>query len=206
LRSLRARLKRLIFERGQIDTNPRVQLSTLGLDAPGRFEYAPSGWLLVHRALRGVRITPDDVFIDFGSGMGRAVYVAARWYPFGRVVGVEISEELNATARANIARTARKLRCKDVELITCDATQYAIPDDMTYAYFYNPFIDDLFETVLENICASLDRRPRKLRLCYANPVMTDAVIESGRFVHLRTSSGWRRNIGPHRLSLFESRT
>ena len=40
--------------------------------------------------LRGCSITREDVFADIGSGQGRMVYMAARSYPFGRVIGVEI--------------------------------------------------------------------------------------------------------------------
>ena len=49
-------------------------------------------------------IRPDDVFIDLGSGMGRMVLEAAR-YPFKRVIGVELVEQLHDLARANLAST-----------------------------------------------------------------------------------------------------
>ena len=34
----------------------------------------------------------DDVFVDFGSGKGRMVYIATHSYPFKKVIGVDISE------------------------------------------------------------------------------------------------------------------
>ena len=70
-----------------------------------------SSWLQLRRALRGAAITIDDVLVDFGSGMGRMVYVAARHYPFGRVVGVEISQRFNDVALANLERARPRLRC-----------------------------------------------------------------------------------------------
>src|SRR4051794_32734843 len=66
---------RAIFARGQLDTGQRIGLDELGIDAPGREEYAPSGWLFARRMLRGYSITPDDVFVDIGSGQGRMVYM-----------------------------------------------------------------------------------------------------------------------------------
>ena len=35
-------------------------------------------------------------------------------------------------ARENIDRMRAKLRCKNVELVTIDATQWEIPDDLTH--------------------------------------------------------------------------
>ena len=51
----------------------------------------------------------DFVFIDFGSGKGRCLLLATEW-PFRRIVGVELSAELNHVAREkHPALTDRKL-------------------------------------------------------------------------------------------------
>ena len=72
------------------------------------------------------------------------VYMAALNYPFGRVIGVEIAPELNAVARENIDRMRTRLRCQEVDLVTMDATQWQVPDDLTYVYMFNPFGGDVF--------------------------------------------------------------
>lgn len=195
---------RAVFARGQVDSSRIVHLDEIGLAAPDRSETAPSGWRFIRRALRGCRITPADVFVDFGSGMGRAVYLAARHYPFGRVVGVEIAPQFNEIAAENIRRMQHKLRCKQVELATCDVTEYVVPDDMTYAYFYNPFTGEIFQSVLDNIIASLDRRPRPVTICYAHPVMEAAIIDSGRFVKVGETTGIRRDIPMWRIARYRS--
>lgn len=182
-----ARVAHVLFERGQLDTAPRRELSELGLDAEGRQGYAPTGWFFLRRALRGVRIGPEDVFVDFGSGMGRVVLHVARLYPARRVVGVELAPELAAVAQQNLGRQRERLRCRDVELVTGDVATFAVPDDMTVAYLYNPFTDDLFRTVLTRIGESLDRAPRDLTLVYVNPQMAADVLATGRFVHVCTS-------------------
>jgi SAM-dependent methyltransferase len=203
-RSLLAAACRLIFARGQLDTSRIVYLREIGLAAPDRLEHSPSGWLFLRRALKGCVVTEADTFVDFGSGMGRAVYLAARHYPFGRVVGVELSPELNAVAIQNLDRMRPKLKCANVEFVTSEATAYRIPDDMTYAYLFNPFTGDLFRTVLDNIIASLDRSPRRLILCYANPVMDSAVLDSRRFVKVRDTTGLRRDIPIYRIAVYRS--
>jgi methyltransferase family protein len=196
---------RAIFARGQLDTGQRIGLHELGVDAPDRAEYAPSGWFFARRMLRGCSITRDDVFADIGSGQGRMVYMAARNYPFGRVIGVEIAPELNAVARENIDRARRNLRCQHVDLVTIDATQWEVPDDLTYAYMFNPFGGDIFRHVLENISHSLDRRPRPLKLFYANPLHSDIVLATGHFELVRTTRGLRRDIPLYRIDIFESK-
>lgn len=200
------RLCRMIFERGQLDTSPVIHLDEVGFDAPDRKEYEPSSWFYISRALRGCRIQRSDVFVDFGSGMGRVVVQVACRYPFGRVIGVEIVEAFNRIAEHNLNRSRHKLRCTDVEFMTCDVLDYEIPDDMTYAYFYNPFVDDLFRQMLDNIIRSVDRNPRLVTLIYANPKMEPAILASGRFELVRTSRGLPRPDFEHqRIAIYESR-
>jgi hypothetical protein len=168
-----------------------------------RWLYEPSGWFYLRRALPRRDVRPDSVFVDFGSGKGRIVYQAAR-YPFARVVGVEISEHLNQVARQNIERNRHRLACQDVELVTMDAAEFRVPDDVTHAYFYFPFGGETFGRVLENIVESLDRRPRRLTLIYACPGQETRIRETGRFKLVRTSRGGLTSYLPRTISIYES--
>lgn len=87
--------------------------------------------------------------------------MAALHYPFKRIVGVEISPELNAIAQNNIEKNIKRLKCKHIELVSSDALKFEIPEDMTIAYFYSPFTGAIFKGVLENIRRSLERRKNK---------------------------------------------
>jgi hypothetical protein len=168
-----------------------------------RVIYEPSGWFYLRRALRRGDVRPGDVFVDFGSGKGRIVYQAAR-YPFARVMGIEISEHLNHVARQNIERNRRRLVCQDVELVTMDAVEFPVPDDVTHAYFYYPFEGETFRRVLDNIVESLDRRPRRLRLIYACPGQETRIRETGRFELVRRSRGGLTSYLPRTISVYES--
>jgi SAM-dependent methyltransferase len=183
----RRRVEHKLYERG-VETKECVA----GIDHfhPDRVTYQPSGWRYLRRALRRRDVGPDDVFLDLGSGKGRVLCVAAR-YPFARVIGVEIAADLNAVARANLDRVRR--RCRDVELVTADAVEYEIPDDVTVVYLYHPFVGDTFRRVMGNLVASLDRAPRELRLIYALPTLAAEVEATGRFRLLRTSRGGIRD-------------
>jgi SAM-dependent methyltransferase len=184
---------RLVFERrGQIRTEGDVQLAELGVEAPHRNRYEPSGWTDLRRVLRARDVRPGDVFVDFGSGKGRMVQMAAR-LPFARVVGVEIAEDLNQIARMNAERTKAEAACGEVEFVTSDAVAFAVPDDMTHAYFFNPFEGPVFEAVIANIIESLDRAPRALTLYYRNPRWEQCIASTGRFRRVRVSRSLRRN-------------
>lgn len=189
-RIAKGRVERFLFERGLADTSVQAELDELGVGGSGRRRYEASAWSFLRRALRRCEVRPTDVFVDFGSGKGRVVWQAAH-FPFARVVGVEISEDLNAVARRNIERNLDQLNCRNVELITADAAEFEVPDDMTFAYFYHPFEGELFTEVIARIVESLDRNPRQLTLIYANPAMEEGLRATGRFKLLHVLKGIR---------------
>ena len=169
---------------------------------PDRVWYVASGWSFVPRLLRSGDVDTSGTFVDFGSGKGRVLCQAAQ-YPFSRVIGVEISSELNEVARRNVDLNRKHQACGAVELLTCDATEFEIPDDMTFAYFCNPFVGDSFRAVIDNIVASLDRRPRRMRIAYVIPLMEDYLLETGRF-RLVQSRRFLWEQGVHRIAVYES--
>ncbi len=174
-----------------IRTEGTIDLRTVGCEAQDRVHYMPSGWTTLPRILPRREVGPDDVFVDFGSGLGRVVFQAARYYPFKAVIGVEVSEQLQAAARANIDGNRAKLRAGDVELVTCDAAAYRVPDDVTVAYFFNPFTGPVFTQVIANLVESFDRRPRRLRVIYRNPAEHEFLLSTGRVRLVRRLPGLR---------------
>jgi SAM-dependent methyltransferase len=160
-----------------IDTAGYISYSELGINTQ-KGQYGPGFWWDLRMAL-GQKVSVDDVFIDFGSGKGRMVYLAARYYPFKKVIGVEITERLNTIAKKNIEKNLHKLRCKDVHLVTADVINYIIPDDVTVVYIYDPFGGTVFVNLINRLRISLNRYPREIRILYRHPVMHDCLIENG---------------------------
>ena len=192
-RSLRRHVMRRLFERGELeDTYGVVTLDEFDIAHPDRRHYEPSGWRQLARALKGRPIGPDEVFLDYGSGKGRIVYQAAR-LPFGRVLGVEISEQLTEIARRNIERNRDRLRCGEVTLTCADVVDFEVPDDVTYAYLYNSFVGRTFEVALDGLVRSYDRRPRSLTLIYTHPLLAHVLAAHGRF-ELEQVVGRRRRL------------
>jgi histone methylation protein DOT1 len=163
-----------------IRTEGDVDLEELGVAAEHRLGYEGSHWVGVRRALSRLAVTQHDVFADFGSGKGPAVLVAAT-FPFRRVLGVEISDDLTRSARANLERSRLHPRAGAVEFVTADVLEYEIPDDLSVVYLYNPFTGLLFARFVERLLLSLERRPRPLRVVYNYPFEHDHLIASGRF-------------------------
>lgn len=154
----------------------RVPLDELGLPADRSVLHDASGGPELAEVMAGVEIPPGSAIVDLGSGKGGAVLTLCR-FPFDEVVGVEISERLVRTAEAN----ARRAGARRVRFIVADAAGFTDLDRFTHVYMYHPFRAPVLEGVLENVRASLERRPRSLTLVYKNPVHHDTVMASGLF-------------------------
>ena len=164
-----------------------IELRELGLGHPDRLEYQPSSWAYLRRALGSEPIGPEHVFLDYGCGKGRVIHQAAQM-PFGRVIGLDIAAPLLEVARRNIDSGRTHLRCSKVELVCADVRDFEVPDDVTHAYLYNPFVGETFEACLDGLVRSLDRRPRRLLLMLINSPMARSVVGTGRFDLLRTEA------------------
>jgi SAM-dependent methyltransferase len=123
-------------------------------------------------------------FVDFGSGKGRAVMMAAE-HPFRKVIGVELSAMLHEIALRNVTLFRQRRPCAPpIELRLEDAVRYARPEGDTLCFFYNPFGLVTMEAVLRNLEDSLLRQTGALVVVYRNPTCAQ-VFERARFLRLR---------------------
>jgi hypothetical protein len=58
-------------------------------------------------------------------------------------------------------------------VVNANASSYAVPDDVTLVFFYNPFRGETLRCAIENLRQSLVRRGRSLRIIYCNRVFFD---------------------------------
>jgi SAM-dependent methyltransferase len=163
-------LQRQILDRsyGIPEASRNASLAALGYDAPGRRDYAASSWSVLGQILPKHEVGGEDVFVDIGCGMGRVVLSAAR-YPFKRVIGLDIVPEFADATREAVAKNRHRLRCQQIEVITADAACWDVPDDVTVAYLYDPVYGEVLDAVIGRLLASLDRRPRRLRVIFTAP-------------------------------------
>lgn len=173
-----------------VDTGGLISLSDL--------EVQSSNWKLGHRyqpiyevdfaeVLGELNLRYEDyVFVDIGSGKGRALLLAAA-LPFRRIIGVEFSRELHETAERNILKypDSRKA-CKAIESVCMDAFEYPLPNEPLVLYLYNPFERPLMARLVESVQRNLRSHPRPIVVLYFNPENADLWRDSGAFQTVRT--------------------
>jgi len=151
-----------------INTELIIELTSLGFEENigNRQESTPTHHL--KKILSFLSINSEDVFIDMGSGGGRVMIIAGR-LPFKKIIGVDVSEELNKICKRNIQKMKHHLKCKKFENITSNASDYQISDEATFIYFFNPFGKEVMKDVFNSIMRSISRRPRKVKIIWYNP-------------------------------------
>src|SRR5262249_8840372 len=119
----------------------RLGIRTNGWFWMDREDSAPYGtqtYASNRQILDALRLRPDDVFVDIGSGKGRVVCMAA-CSQVGEVIGVEYSEPLTAIARDNAERL--RGRRAPIELHTGLAEEFDY-SRATVLFLFNPFGPD----------------------------------------------------------------
>jgi len=157
----------------------------------GGFEHEPSSPDAFRMALDSLDVDVTQmVFVDYGSGAGRAVLMAST-YPFREVVGIELAPWLHARAQANVrAFPAEAVRAGAIRLVCANAAAFELPPDPAVLYLYNPFGAGVMRQVRANIEASLARHPRPITIilasCYKEP---RAVITASAALRVVSVSG-----------------
>jgi SAM-dependent methyltransferase len=159
-----------------VETSAAIALpSRDGNDLP----YLPTRWWVLPGLLALLDLEGDDVLLDAGCGKGRIVLQAAREYELKRVIGLDVQPQLIARARENVA--ALRGPRSPVELLLADAATWTVPDDLTAICLQNPFRGAVLDGFLDQVLASYDRCPRRLRLLYVYPWNRSQVEARPRF-------------------------
>jgi hypothetical protein len=143
----------------------------LALDSPDFEPYQALSYLDLRGLFNRLTVRPDDVFVDYGSGMGRAICVAAT-YPFRAVWGVEISGDLCQLAERNIQLAQPRFRCGQIKVLNADALEFPIPRDASIIFLFNPFGGSVLSGVMERIGESFNSSRREIRLIFCGTVST----------------------------------
>ena len=125
---------------------------------------ATDGQLLeegVEQLLDALCMPADAVFLDLGSGDGRALFHAAARTPLAAATGVELLESRHAVAEATLARTAELLQAEDVRVVRgdlsdlgpeCGWAEAARLREVTHAFSCSVCFDDF---LLRRMAATL---------------------------------------------------
>jgi len=184
-----------------VDTVGQIHQTELDGIGPNQLHAGPYGASDPKSFMNAMQFLSIDyrqyIFVDFGSGKGRAILMATE-FPFKKIIGVEFSRELHEIALANLERFRGHItKCADVEPLWMDAVDYVLPEENLVCYFCNPFNAFLMGRVLANIRGSLIQAPRDIYLVYYNPLHPEAVHQSGCFKSIgiiENISIWRAEV------------
>lgn len=140
----------------------------LGLEAPdddtdalprGCVPYVPCSVDILVRAIDQARIGADDVFIDVGSGIGRAIALV-HCLTGATAIGIEVQPHLVAAAR-RLSAALRAPRVSTVHGDAVDAIQAVVGG--TVFFLYCPFSGERLDRLLDHLAPVA--ATRAIRLC-----------------------------------------
>lgn len=167
-------MKQLSYEI-DLELDHYLKIRTSGRDDSNsdfiNFPYEPTPYKVLERLVNSGYINKKDKLIDYGCGKGRVDFYLS-YFTKAQMIGVELDERRYQVAVENQKTSICPFR---VSLVHQSASQYELEDDVTGAYFFNPFSIKIFALVYVNIIKSLVRRKRKFKLFFYYP--SDAYIE-----------------------------
>ena len=141
--------------------------------------YVPTTASVIYQILSSIPLQPNQfVFVDMGSGKGRALLVASE-FPFAKIVGIEISDHLHRIAEENVKRyKPASQQCAAFDLHCMDALDYSYGDEPFVLFLFDPFGREILQNVIANLEASLKARPREAYVVYVYPQYEDLLQNS----------------------------
>jgi SAM-dependent methyltransferase len=170
---IRARRTESEFDRKfGVDTAKSIPVGALGGNqsfSRHASPYAAIDATLLRSTLASLPI--DDfsrfLFVDYGSGKGKALLIAAD-FGFREIIGIEFSTHLHQIARANVSKIQMLSNTSPTfTLVNADVAQYSPPAGAMLAFFNNPFDEFVMSKVLDTLEDPITIP--ELLLIYANP-------------------------------------
>jgi hypothetical protein len=174
---------------GKGELRSRTYLSDLEIPSPNwifGLDYSPIPPEQFKRIFASLALNLEEyVFVDFGSGKGRALLLASD-LPFKKIIGVEFSPELHAVAQSNIKKySSPNQLCNSLESINMDITAFQLPLEPCILYLLDPCRAPVYPKILENIHKSWKAFPRKIAIVYVAP-RSETVFDSSGFLRKLT--------------------
>jgi SAM-dependent methyltransferase len=166
-----------------------VQPEAVGLDPTECFRSSPSGDEFLRHFIQSLNITDQDSILDIGCGKGSAMCIM-REFPFARIMGVEISEQLAEIAKHNF-ETLHSKRCI---VHVGNAARFSLYNLFNYYYLYNPFPCHVMTQVITKINQTTAMSSRERFIIYNNPVCHDEIIKGGWFKVKEVPTKWSLRI------------
>jgi hypothetical protein len=140
---------------------------------------------IAHLKAAAAKSHPTEVFMTAPSPGILTRFIINLHYPSEDAYVAALADVLKVKHRAIveagfIARfNGEWQRCRDLEIVEADAAEFVVPDKPLVIFFYNPFAREVFDTVLQNIVASLTTKKRTCYVIYGRAAL--AILASGHF-------------------------
>ena len=175
-----------------IETRKREKLYLEDIDpekSRGAEWYEPVKWKVFSEIIADLPVKLSDyIFIDVGSGKGRALVFATQ-YHFQRIIGVELSAQLHSVAMRNITSfEARRGQKSNIELTCCDVREFEFPAGNLIFWMYNPFFGEVMRGFLQNLAEHCAETGNEAYLCYYIPKCREQIEARGDFTPLLPGS------------------
>jgi hypothetical protein len=143
---------------------PRIELS------PEMVAYQPTPARHIFGLIQRTKLTAQDLFIDFGSGLGHVSLLVAICTE-ARALGIELEPSYVECARV----AAQELRLTGVTFVVQDAREADLSSG-TIFYFYTPFRGAILRATLDRLRAEAAKR--EIRVCTFGPCTPVVAAES----------------------------
>lgn len=141
--------------------------------------YQGSNYYLIEKAFEYLKNeNANNSIIDFGSGKGRILVVAA-YYGFKNITGIDFVERLCKQAEHNIEKIKPLFQESNFKIICIDVSNYTIENSSNVFFFFNPFDEVVMLQVVKNILLSIKNNPRKVYVIYLNPLYKEIFLSAG---------------------------
>jgi SAM-dependent methyltransferase len=155
---------------------PSRRLDTKSSNIRHSRKYQPTMSRPLKKLFETLSLPDGSVFVDLGSGKGKALLIASRYPAFKKVVGIEFAHDLCHIARKNVdAFIKTGAPVADIEIIESDVLHYKIHKEDNVFFLYNPFDDVILLQLLRNMQLSIKEHPRKVWLSYHTPVHREVI-------------------------------
>lgn len=173
-------------------------------DTEWRLHYTPTPYSDIFRLLRLVKLDDADVFVDLGSGLGRAVF-AASFLGARKAIGVEVVPSLHEQSVGNLQRS--RISNQNIEFICANALDYK-HQDSSVVFMFHPFGEETMRSVLDDLATAAGRSAGvELRIIYMNPVFDYVLEQSGwleKMAVVPPVRRWFSNTRSYSISLWRS--
>ena len=146
-----------------------LQIQTGGRDDtnadPYHHPYEPTPYSVLERLVQSGLFRESDVVLDYGCGKGRVGFFLG-YRAKSRTIGIEYDEHIYQEAAENRKTTISRVK---PDFVLTRAEEYAVPEEVSRCYFFNPFSVEILQAVMARILESWYECPRDLFLFFYYP-------------------------------------